>query len=56
MGENPSPSGEDFSLSVSDIEGFQGSRIQGKDWFFFSLDPLTPRILEPKPSALAEGI
>ena len=54
MGEKPSPLGEDFSLMVdvaSRIQGAQGPRIQGKTWMVFSLGPL-----DPKPSALAEGI
>ena len=40
-------------LTFGFTEGFEGSRVQGKVRFVFSLDPLTPRILEPKPSALA---
>ena len=51
--------GEDFSLTVGytrRIQGIQDSRIQVKNRFVFSLDPLTTRILEPKNSALAKGV
>ena len=61
MGEKPSPSDENFNLSVDTaarIQEVKGSRIQATAGMVFSLDPSTPRplgSLDPKPSALAEG-
>ena len=51
MGEKPSALGEDFSLffdAAARVQGFKDSRIQGKAWMVFSLDPSNPWILGPQ--------
>ena len=53
MGEKPSPSSEDFSLSVDAAAKIQG--VKERLGWSFHLTPQALGPLDPKPSALAEG-